>query len=71
MALYHTWFCFMSCYYPPNEFVLGDVRCKYIPVRCFCRTGDFATGYNIYVFGDKRRTDLAMCARALKYGPIC
>ena len=24
---------FMSRYYPPNAFVLGDVRCKYIPVR--------------------------------------
>ena len=24
---------FMSCYYPPNAFVLGDVRCNYIPVR--------------------------------------
>ena len=24
---------FMSCYYPPNAFLLGDVRCKYIPLR--------------------------------------
>ena len=24
---------FMSSYYPPNTFVLGDVRCKHIPVR--------------------------------------
>ena len=24
---------FMSCYFPPNAFVLGDVRWKYIPVR--------------------------------------
>ena len=24
---------FMSCYYPPNALVLGNVRCKYIPVR--------------------------------------
>ena len=22
----------MSCYYPPNAFVLGEVRCKYSPV---------------------------------------
>ena len=25
---------FMSCFYPPNALVFGDVRCKYIPVRC-------------------------------------
>ena len=35
-------FIFMSCYYLPKAFVLGDDRCKYIPVIPV--TGGFATG---------------------------
>ena len=29
---------FMSCYYSPNAFVLGDVRCNFCEAYIFCRT---------------------------------
>ena len=56
----------MSCYYPPNAFVLGDVRCKYIPVRCtFSARLVISPPDKIFVYyGDVRKADPAKCDRA-------
>ena len=46
--------------------VLGDVRCKYIPVR-----RKFSVGLVISppdkIYGDVRRADLAQCDRAFRF----
>ena len=56
----------MSCYYPPNAFVLGDVcfQIHSCEAYIFCRTGDFATGYNLFVYSDVRRGDPFKCDMA-------
>ena len=35
----------------------------------FIRTGDFATGWTIFVYGDVRKTDPAKCDQTDLYGP--
>ena len=58
----------MSCYYPPNAFVLGNVRCKYIPVRRTFSAGLVISPPDIFfVYGDVRRIDPAKCDRAFRW----